>query len=434
MRPLEMFRLTLFVCVFLAVAAPAPGQLFSGSWGYSTALEGRPPNQTTIVTITNYNGPSGATAIPEQIEGFTVARVGNGSVTIDPQSRLTGVVIPGTVTNIADFAFRRGTNLTAVTLGHGVRNIGRDAFSDCGNLSEITIPDSVTSIGLQTFLRGTNLASATLGNGLTELPYAMFGNCPSLAEIIIPPGVTNIGQYAFANAVGLTNVLIPAGVTNIGDYAFAHCRSLPGLVIPDTVTTIGRNAFASCFDLASIDLGQGLTNIGYAALIYCDSLTSVTFPNGLTQLPADLLYDSVNLTSVIVGSGVAGIGDEAFGSCEKLASVLFLGVPPAATGTNQNIFGNSSPEVFYLPGTAGWQTHFAGRPASAFLPETVQIVFTNTDFAFAWSGTGLIPMNVQRRTSLVSGSWTNVAVGVTDGFFIDGGAPSGSAYYRAVLP
>lgn len=428
-----IFRLLLVLAVLASGAWPVLAQQ-SDPWGYTVTIEGRPPNQTTNVTITNYYGPGGSVVVPEQIDGKTVRQIGNGSAAIDPQARLTGIVIPGTVTTIASYAFRRGTNLTSVTLGHGVVKVGYNTFGECGNLQAIHLPDSVTELGDYAFHKGTNLVTATLSSGLTNIGVAMFSECRSLTEVVIPPAVTRIGDYAFANGTALTNVVIPYGVTNIGQYAFGHCRSLTRVVIPDSVHTIGRNAFASCFDMASIDLGQGLTNIDYAALIYCDSLTTVTLPDSLSQLPADLLYNSVNLVSVIVGSGVTGIGDEAFGDCGNLASILFRGAPPMATGTNQNIFGNSTPEIFVEPGTTGWGTLFAGRPVQPFEPEPVLTGFSQGAFAFAWTGTGRIPMDVQRRTSLVSGSWSNIATGVADGAYVDEGTPAGGAYYRAVLP
>jgi hypothetical protein len=422
------------LCVLLLGASVAGAQLVSGDWGYTLTSEGVPPAQ--VVVITTYNGLGGNVVVPSEIDGKPVRRVGNGTTSIDSLSRITRIVFPDGITSIAAAAFYRCGNLTNVHLGTTVTNIGLTTFARCSRLTSIQMPNSVTALGDYAFWRGASLTNAMLSSSLTNIGFATFADCPKLAEIVIPSSVTDVGNYAFNNAIGLTNVVMPQALTNIGDYAFSFCRTLPKVTIPNSVRTIGSNAFAQCLSLAEVTIGKGVTNVGYAAFIYSDSLITVTIPDAVLSLPDDLFFDSARLTSVIIGSGVSGIGDDAFGSCESLSSVLFRGAPPTATGTNMNMFGLSTPQIYFLPGAPGWGALFAGRPTSVFAPVAEEAGFVGAgQFSFGWSGTGQVPMDVQRRSSL-SGvdSWDTVARGVTDGAFVDTNPPAGSAYYRSVLP
>ncbi|MBR2296384.1 MAG: leucine-rich repeat protein [Clostridia bacterium] len=94
---------------------------------------------------------------------------------------VTELVIPNTVTEIKENAFRGYASLTSVTIGNGVTSIGDYAFSDCTSLTSVTIPDSVTSIG----------------------DYA-FRNCDSLESVIIPDSVALIERDAFRDCDSLT--------------------------------------------------------------------------------------------------------------------------------------------------------------------------------------------------------------------------------------
>lgn len=61
------------------------------------------------------------------------------------------IVIPSSVTEIGRNAFSNFGNIKTVILQNGVTSIGENAFSGCGGLTSITIPNSVTSIGDNAF-------------------------------------------------------------------------------------------------------------------------------------------------------------------------------------------------------------------------------------------------------------------------------------------
>jgi hypothetical protein len=51
-----------------------------------------------------------------------------------------------------------------------------------------------------------------------------------------------------------------------------------------------------------------------------------------------------------------------------------------------------------------------------------------------WSGTGVIPVIVQRREALESGQWTAIAQGIASGTYTDTDPPTGKAFYRVIVP
>ena len=103
------------------------------------------------------------------------------------------------------------------------------------------------------------------------------------------------------------------------------------------------------------------------------TITGYTGPGGEVAIPTNIgdlpvtaigsyaFSHCTNLTSVTIGSGVSSLGPFAFYFCSSLGGVYFNGDAPsvglgAFSGDNHAI-------VYYLPGTSGWGTTFAGRPA-----------------------------------------------------------------------
>ncbi len=71
-------------------------------------------------------------------------------------------ILPDSVTNIEDFAFKSCKKITEVKIPDSVINIGAWAFKGCSKLTEVKIPDSVTSVGAWAFSDCSNLEKITL--------------------------------------------------------------------------------------------------------------------------------------------------------------------------------------------------------------------------------------------------------------------------------
>ena len=225
---------------------------------------------------------------------------------------LTSLVIPDSVTNIGDYAFKGCISLAEVVIPNSVTNIGKFAFSRCKSLTEIILPDSVTRIG-----------------------DSAFYGCKSLCSLVIPDGVTGIGNYAFADCSSLTGIVISDSVTSIGDRAFSSCESLRSIIIPSSVTSIGDYAFSCCRSLSEIVIPSSVTSIGDSAFYGCDSLSEIVIPSSVTSIGDSAFYDCYSLSEIVIPSSVTSIGDSAFSSC---SSLKYISIPKSVICLNGNPF------------------------------------------------------------------------------------------------
>ena len=208
-------------------------------------------------------------------------------------SSMVGLVIPGTVKTIGDYAFFGCNNLGEsmflvsegsderlvgeVVIGDGVEKIGDRAFYKCTGLAEIVLPDSVTSIGMRSFYNCTNLKTVVFGNGIRTIPEYSFYKCEALESIVFSDGVTSIGKYAFRGCVSLGEIRIGEGVEFIDDFAFFGCTGTNKIVIPNSVKTIGNYVFRNCASVQSVIVPDTLETLGKhsfygmnSATLYCE--------------------------------------------------------------------------------------------------------------------------------------------------------------------
>ena len=138
-----------------------------------------------------------------------------------PQAKAgTKYTIPDNITEIADKAFWRCSNLTQVTIPNTVTTIGESAFHYCENLTQITIPYNVT-----------------------KLQRSTFGGCTNLSKVNLPDSIIAIDSMTFSDCTSLTEIEIPGSTTSMENTIFSDCTNLKRVIIPDSVTSMGYNIF-----------------------------------------------------------------------------------------------------------------------------------------------------------------------------------------------
>lgn len=177
---------------------------YGGDWSNLTIQSGNPAVQdaaneqlfdfefilnNTAVVVTNYKckGTAADVTIPSRYKGKPVTAINNAAF---PNSAVTSVTIPDSVTSIPDAA-----------------------FVNCSQLTNISIPNSVTFIG-----------------------FSAFNSCTSLKSITLPSSLSTIQSYAFYNCGNLKTIRIPVSVTSIGNCAFDVCPSLMTVTYPGSKT------------------------------------------------------------------------------------------------------------------------------------------------------------------------------------------------------
>jgi hypothetical protein len=249
----------------------------------------------------------------------------------------------------------------------------------------------------------------TNDGAITITGYTGSGGAVTIPPTINGLSVTSIGHYAFAGTKffgsDLTSITIPASVTSIGDWAFGYCYNLTSVYFEGNAPTVGSEVFfddnATVYYLAGTT-GWGYTFAGLTAVLsnpqaefgYTTNAGAITItnyigPGGAVLIPATITglpvttiggyeqffripltlngrwigaFEScTTLTSVTIPGSVTNIETSAFESCASLTSVYFESNAP--TVGSDVFFADTNATVFYLPGTTGWSSPFAGLPA-----------------------------------------------------------------------
>ena len=104
----------------------------------------------TAVVVNNYKckGTAADVTIPSCYKGKPVTAINNAAF---PNSAVTSVTIPDSITSIPDAAFVNCSQLTNISIPNSVTYIGYSAFSSCTSLKSITLPSSLRTIGNSAF-------------------------------------------------------------------------------------------------------------------------------------------------------------------------------------------------------------------------------------------------------------------------------------------
>ena len=270
----------------------------------------------------------------------------------------TDIVIPQTVTTIADEVFK-DLSITSVDFSQATNldEIGEYAFANCDNLTSIYIPATVTSMGYYAFADCSNLSinceAANKPDGWHDYwnpsgrPARWLCDAWDIDENGLLTVKANVScnwyeypwrQYKYDYGCNIKGVTFAEGVTTIGEgafhdaYGWGYYNDIKKVTIPSTVTTIGNDAFYSCWyissvyfaslnSLCSIDFEDKDSNPLYnGATLYIngEETTEITIPEDVTSIGQYAFYNCDNITKVVIHDGVESVGTYAFYDCNNL--------------------------------------------------------------------------------------------------------------------
>ena len=326
-----------------------------------------PSSVTTIgsnafggVYVVNYNGEAtsssnwGATIMNPDVETDGFIYTDNTKTTLKGYlGDARDVVIPNTVTSIANMAFKNSDidsvtiPASVVTIGSqafqsskvttvnfasnsSLTTIGSEAFGNTQNLNSITIPASVTTLSAGAFyLSGLRTCNIEPNSQLATIGSYAFTNY-YLDYLELPDTLTTVEDYAL-NAVkvvvynGSIN-LASKGVAHInpyieGDFAYsdstkttlyAYLGTSKNITIPASVRTIGTYAFEND-EINSITFNGSETSIGGGAFLSA-KINNIEIPSSVTLIDQVAFYQSeINSITFAPNSQLASIGQFAFG-------------------------------------------------------------------------------------------------------------------------
>lgn len=315
---------------------------------------------------------------------------------------LTDLVIPGTVTDISQYAFDGCTSISSVYIPQSVTSIGQYAFNGMNSLKTVRYAGSQADwLKIQIGSYNDSLTGLT-----PEFDQSLADYC------CITTAATEHGTVAVDNVMAKVGDTVTITAIPAAGYA-AESYLVDGVAIPDggnTFTAAGDHvvtatfvkaydvadngkACGSCganikwaldtegvlhiygtgpmntnngnpgnvpwanynYDIKSVLLANGITSIESWSFYNCRNLTEIIIPDSITSIGAYAFEYCGDLMKIVIPASVASIGNDAFQSC-GLTSAEFLGSAPATFG-NGVFSGNSSNfTIFYHSGTTGWTT------------------------------------------------------------------------------
>ncbi|MEE0230393.1 MAG: S-layer homology domain-containing protein [Peptococcaceae bacterium] len=289
------------------------------------------------------------------------------------KDNITKIVIDDGVTSIGSKAFIGYTNVTSVSIGKDVSEIGVGALSQLAACTSFNVSSENSNFTTDTtgalFDRlQTKLIAFPCGSGVTayEIPdtvetisYGAFSRAASLKTITIPEDsiLSTIGCGAFAYTTALSMVdKIPASVTTIGDVPFAQ-SGIKYIYCADknTKDCIKNKVNDQLVDVLLSDetLAVEYTDNGYTYWIDDGEALLVSAPKNeaMVTVPSKVIYQekeypvtglwkgafaiSTNwteanssadkrneaITSAVLPASVTQIGDHAFYFCKNLSKI-----------------------------------------------------------------------------------------------------------------
>ena len=348
------------------------------------------------ITITGYNGPGGAVAIPATINGHPVTGITNEAFT---QTNIASVSVPASVTSIGSQVFAVCFNLTAITVDPqnrfyssrdgalfdksqftllqypeglagsyavpgSVTTIATGALAECGGLTSLSIPGSVSTLLDLAICSCPNLGSVTIAGNVASLPNDLFTGCGSLTNVffqgnaptVAPPiysgsppifyGLTNVTAYYLPGMTGWSNTF--AGIPAVQLAATASAE-FDFTTNAGAISITGYNCAGGLVIIPSAINGLPVTGIGANSFAFCTNLTGVAIPASVTNIAGGAFEFCTGLTDLIIRPGVASIGDGAFVGCFNLSSVV---IPGSVNSIGREAFEGcvNLTGVVFLPG------------------------------------------------------------------------------------
>lgn len=264
-------------------------------------------------------------------------------------------LLPGTV-SIGSSMCQYCNTIKEVLLSHPIQKIGDAAFSDCRNCSKVIFEEESTcaeehvTFGKEAFSNCRNLTTIENMPSSYTLGQSTFAYCHALTGIFAVGGPSQpcVPGLIFEECNKVDAVTFFDGTRTIGRKICFACTTLSLLVIPNTVDTIHEYAFAECINLKEVVCGgEALRSVEAGAFRCCTQLLKITFdthtplvfgnsafsrcialqefivPTMTPKLPVSMFFDCTNLKKVVLNAVLDTIGACCFHGCDHLESCNF---------------------------------------------------------------------------------------------------------------
>lgn len=199
------------------------------------------------VEITDYIGNDIEVIVPDEINGYIVASIGEKAF-----SRTEGVesiILPESITEIKNKAFDCCFDLKTFAIPNNLKLLGEDCFKDNISLEKFIVADEN-----QYFSTDEN--GVLFNKDKTEL--ICFPALLKMKEYTVPSTVKSIRSSGFHNCIYLINIILPDELETIGDYAFDWCYNLKTLTFPGSMDIVSMEKEIPMHAMKSITISDGV--------------------------------------------------------------------------------------------------------------------------------------------------------------------------------
>lgn len=349
------------------------------------------------------------------------------------------LVIPSSVTAIADNAFTDQSGIIRVELPAQPIEIADTAFRGCTGIVEVVNPaqTGITPGGLTSTTYGrlfyyaisvvdsaakTNLSlqgdfifcEKNVGGAGHHLVGYVGGETVTLPEYGGEEGYV-IHDYAFWNE-DIKRVVIAEGtdpvVTAIGNNAFALSSSLTFVELPDTVREIGVSAFQWCSNLSQVNIPENIVTINDYAFSECGWIMSeLVFPASLKTIADEAFYNCVRLPSISFEE-IEGYTDDRYdedglvierGAFRNCVSLTVITLPKHLSYLWNHAFsGCTAVKYAYLPDFVRYRATLIPGESAAFFDMNTWLVYPHVEALDKIAMSAHIINHSSRMTYLVS--------------------------------
>ena len=280
-------------------------------------------------------------------------------------SQVSSITLPQGMKKLGRHVFFYCVNLTSLTLPEGMEEIGMMCFGSC-NLTSVNLPSTLVKldscalmdnpftsinlknvkfVGRQAFSQCINLTTVTSNGKLEEIDGAAFTRCP-LTTAYLPEGMLTIIMNAYFRCTNLNSFTVPTTVTTITGNPCVGATSLTAFNVAE-----GSEYFAA-YDGCLYATGghtvkpeairaEGGAPVGLTALVavptgWQQSLLSV--PEGVTVIANQAAREATSITEVELPSTLAEVRASAFSSVTGITCVTCLATTPPVMPVNSNCF------------------------------------------------------------------------------------------------
>ena len=314
------------------------------------------------------------------------------------------IVIPDSVTEIGECAFRNGTSITSIELPATIETVGRNEFNACSGVESFTCLSTNVNIFEYDSIGGStntymgksatgktatiNAGQVWLKESLETLGYIVTTSGSATIEKwesypssrVYEMGATNASDIhgmfnnytgelivtgsgemkdyvatmgyantAFAQNLAISSIVINEGITRVGNYAFYKAPAT-SISLPSSLTEIGEGAFMAT-SVSTLTIPVNVETIGKKAFSTSSNLTTLNFEAGskLKTIEDDAFYTAQSLTSVEIPDGTTYIGADAFRNMNEVTNIV---IPESVEYIGKQAFygygadANTTPQVY----------------------------------------------------------------------------------------